>query len=137
MIAYELCGALFTYWIASDIVCLLVLRLFDVADRARARDVFFLTRGVGPLVISSLLFHLLLLMPAQAAPIYVTLIALCFAVGLFFGRTRVGQLLSIYRSVGAGIWRHWPRPGLPALLLTLITAVAAFILIIGVTFPIV
>ena len=63
----ELFGALFTYWIASDIVCLLVLRLFDPRDRERARDVFFLTRGVGPLVISSLLFHFLLLLPPSGA----------------------------------------------------------------------
>lgn len=133
----ELFGALFTYWIASDIVCLLVLRLFDPRDRERARDVFFLTRGVGPLAISCLLFHFLLLLPAQQPYVYVLLMVACSAVALFVGRSRLGQLAAIYRDVGQAVWRRLPRSGAPALLAALIAAIALFILVIGVTFPIV
>jgi hypothetical protein len=137
MIAISIVGFLFTYWIASDVFCLLLLRAFDIRDRERLRDVFFLTRGIGPIAISWLLFHFVLLAPRHEPAFYVTATAACCAAALYFGRTRLACLLTIYRDLAGAARRHGPPDGVTALLAGLVAAVALFIVCIGVSFPIV
>lgn len=128
---------LFTYWIASDILCLLVLRIWPKSSRDCERDLFFLTRGLGPIAISWLLYHLILVFPGDAPAWYVAEVGAFFAVGLYFGRKQIGELVVIYSGLAHDVRKHWPPSALCVVLALLIGLVAAFILIIGVGFPIV
>ncbi len=137
MILRQLIIFLLTYWLASDVLCLLVLRVWEPQDVAAERDVFFLTRGLGPIVISWLLYHLFLLFPEKMPSTYVSLVAVFFAVVLVLGRQQVRRLGRIYAGLAAGLRRHWPLPPLSSALLCLVTGIALFIAVIGVAFPIV
>ena len=128
---------LLTYWVASDLLSLLMLRIWQPRDASAGRDVFFLTRGLGPVAISWLLYHLVLFFPHRPGGFYVSAIAAVFAGVLFLGWRQLPLLADTYRGLARAIRRCWPPPPLAAGLFCVIAGIAVFILVIGVAFPIV
>jgi 4-amino-4-deoxy-L-arabinose transferase-like glycosyltransferase len=133
----DIAALVLTYAVASDACCLLVLRLTRGRGSDWAHELLVLTRGAGPIVISWILYQLFILIPGRAPALYVGAVVAVLAAMTIAGRREMPALAESYRwalrAVGAG----WSRGGLARVLLTCIAAIALFVIVIGVAFPIV
>ena len=136
-ITLQLLAFLFTYWVASDVVCLVALRFLRPADRDSSWEIFLLTRGLGPIVISWLVFQLLLFAPQCRPSVYIAGVLSVFALGGGLGRRQFAELARIYGGVWHALPRCWPRTASGRVLLIVALALAVFMLSIGIGFPIV
>lgn len=127
----------FTYIIASDLLFLVLLRLLKSERRLSVKHIFFLSRGLGPIVISWLLYNLFLLLPQRPPWLYVSLVLLFFAIVLWATRKQLPQLTGIYSALFQAIPNLRHLSSLCVILLCLIVLVGLFIFVIGIGFPIV
>ena len=136
-IAAQLVAFLLTYWVASDALCLLALRALAPEDTNDQREIFLLSRGVGPIAISWLLFHLLLLLPHHQPSVYIGAILSAVLLAILLGQQQIGCLGRIYIGLWKALPSCWPPSTRGRVLLCLAVGIALFMIAIGVGFPIV
>jgi len=137
MLGRQLFALLFTYWVTADALCLVALRFLQPADRRSRLEVFLLTRALGPLLVSWILFHLLVLFPHRGPSFYVATTLTTFALFALVGRTQIGSLANVYVEVWKALPLCWPHSRTGKMLLGLALTLAGFIVFIGITYPIV
>ena len=131
-------GALFfTYIFASDSIFLGLRRLLRKDNSVSSRELFWLTRGVGPVVISWLTYNLFLFSPHQSPGYYLGLVGGFFVLMFMVSRHELPALLQAYREFAHQLYRLTTLRSWSLLLLVCIVASCLFILLIGVGFPIV
>ncbi|MGE0679739.1 MAG: glycosyltransferase family 39 protein [Candidatus Binatia bacterium] len=126
-----------TYVIASDFVFLGLSRLLKKDRVLSAQELFFFTRGVGPLVISWLMYNLFLFSPRQPPGYYVGVIGGLFVALFVWARRETPHLFAAYAACGQSLRRLAALRSFSLFLLACTTLICLFILFIGIAFPIV
>ena len=133
-----ICGALFfTYIFASDSVFLGLHRLLRKDKAVSSQELFWLTRGAGPVVISWLTYNLFLFSPHQPPGYYLGIIGSCFVLTCLLARHELPVLFEAYAKCGRQLSRLTALRSWSLLLLICIGGSCLFILLIGIGFPIV
>ena len=131
-------SALFlTYGVASDIIFLGLRRFLRQTHVVSPQELFFLTRGCGPLIISWLLYNLFLFTPHRAPWFYIVVIGAVFALIVVLSRQEFPVLFHTYTEFVRALRRLLGGASLSLLLFASITLICSFILVIGIGFPIV
>lgn len=126
-----------TYVIASDLVFLGLSRLFKKDRVPSSQDLFIFTRGIGPLVISWLMYNLFLFSPQQPSGYYVGIIGGLFVALFVWSRRETSRLFAAYAACGKSIRRLVSLRSFSLLLLACTTLICLFVFFIGIVFPIV
>lgn len=124
-----------THIFASDVVFLVVRRWLSAGPASGT--LFILTRGIGPVVVSWLLYNLLLLVPGRPRAFYVGMVAVFFALLLVLSRRALPELAAVYRTLPAKLRRLSDLRGPAAALAVLLALACLFIVLVGVGLPIV
>lgn len=127
-----------TYIISSDLVFIGLSRFLNKKERiVPPLELFYLTRGVGPIVISWLMYNLFLFTPRQPPGYYIGVIAGLFAVTFAWSRKEVPFLFEAYLAFWQSTRRLFSLRSLSLMLLLCTILSVLFISFIGITFPIV
>jgi hypothetical protein len=133
-----LIAGIFTFWISSDIIYLLLLRIFPSQKfPQKSLELFILTRGLGPLVISWLLYYLFLVAPHKPAWFYGLAMFAILASFLIFSRKHLREVLQDYKQLVALSSKFKRQDSLAKILLLIIALLFLFIFFVAICLPIV
>ncbi len=127
-----------TYIISSDIVFMGLSRFLNRKERiVQPIELFFFTRGVGPIVISWLMYNLFLFSPRQPPGYYIAVIVGLSTVLLAWSRHEASLLFEAYTAFWQSVRRLASLRPLLLMLLLCTSLSVLFIFFIGISFPIV
>lgn len=138
MVVLNLLVFIFTFFIGSDIAFLTIRRYLKDDDHLSDIRLFFLTRGVGPILISWLQYNLLLFFPHQPTWLYICSVFAIYGLLFFWGKSELPRLRMVYTSLYQRFINNIQKLSPQNYLLLGVSGLAViFILIIAVAFPIV
>jgi 4-amino-4-deoxy-L-arabinose transferase-like glycosyltransferase len=127
-----------TYIISSDLAFMGLSRLINREKQVvPPLELFSLTRGIGPIMISWLMYNLFLFSPQQPPGYYIALIVGFCAVLLVWSRHQAPLLFEAYAAFWQSLRRLASLRSLSLILLICTLLSVLFIFIIGIAFPIV
>lgn len=124
-----------TYAIASDVAFIGIRRFLGTSASVSDRALFALSRGVGPAVVSVVLYVLLLVFPGQGRAFYLAGVALPFLATAAYGRCETSALFAAYSSAARALSRAI-RPHATGFLLPTVVFLSMCSLVLGIAYPI-
>jgi len=113
MMIVTVIGLILTYGVSSFVIFLAAARLTRVT-RSDASRLFFLTAGLGPIIISLLLTRFYQLLPYHSDAFYLAGVSVCFLPLLILGRRKLHLAADILADGRAFLaerisWKCWPE----------------------------
>ncbi len=129
MMIVTVIGLIFTYLVSSLVIFLAAAR-FTRVTRSEVSRLFFLTAGLGPIIISVLLTRFYQFLPHRSDAFYLAGVGVCFLPLLILGRRKLHLAVDILADARAFLAerisrKHWP--GMIILALAIILTVGATI----------